>query len=91
MGRRQLEAELGQCTLWALGIVKESARTWTAPQTPGALRRTVPVSTMALPGSPEPNTRTLPSAWTSLDGGNVMHEAQEALETYKKKDANKGA
>ncbi|RPD65424.1 APG12-domain-containing protein [Lentinus tigrinus ALCF2SS1-7] len=44
---------------------------------------------MALPGSPEPHTRTLPSAWTSLDGGNVMHEAQEALETYKKKDANK--
>ncbi len=46
---------------------------------------------MALHGSPEPNARTLPSAWTSLDGGNVMHEAHEALETYKKKDVNKGA
>ncbi len=41
--------------------------------------------------SPEPNVRTLPSAWSSLDGGDVMHEAQEALETYKKKDASKGA
>ena len=46
---------------------------------------------MALPGSPEPNTRTLPSAWTSLDGGNIMQEAQEALDSYKKKDASKGA
>ena len=45
---------------------------------------------MALPGSPEPNTRTLPSAWTSLDGGNIMQEAQEALDSYKKKDASKG-
>ncbi|KAM5532116.1 hypothetical protein V8D89_014209 [Ganoderma adspersum] len=44
---------------------------------------------MALPGSPEPNTRTLPSAWTSLDGGNIMQEAQEALDSYKKKDASK--
>ena len=45
---------------------------------------------MALPGSPEPNTRTLPSASTSLDGGNIMEEAQVALDSYKKKDA-KGA
>ncbi|TBU31484.1 APG12-domain-containing protein [Dichomitus squalens] len=44
---------------------------------------------MALPGSPEANTRNLPSAWTSFSGGNVVQEAQEALETYKKKDANK--
>ena len=46
---------------------------------------------MALPGSPEPNIRTLPSAWTSLDGGNIMQEAQDALDSYKKKDASKGA
>ena len=46
---------------------------------------------MALAGTPEPPTRALPSAWTSLDGGNVVQEAQEALEAYKKKDANKGA
>ena len=46
---------------------------------------------MALPGSPDPHTRTLPSAWTSLDGGSVMQEAQDALEAYKKKDGNKGA
>ena len=46
---------------------------------------------MALSGSPEPNSRTLPSAWTSLDGRNIMQEAQEALDSYKKKDASKGA
>ncbi|KAI0371893.1 APG12-domain-containing protein [Pilatotrama ljubarskyi] len=39
--------------------------------------------------SPEPHTRTLPSAWTHTDGGSIMQEAQEALETYKKKDSNK--
>ncbi|KAI0746706.1 APG12-domain-containing protein [Daedaleopsis nitida] len=44
---------------------------------------------MALQGTLEPHTRTLPSAWTSLDGGSVMQEAQEALESYKKKDGNK--
>lgn len=49
------------------------------------------ITAMALAGTPEPPTRALPSAWTSLDGGNVVQEAQEALEAYKKKDANKGA
>ena len=46
---------------------------------------------MALPGSTDPPARTLPSAWISLDDGGVMQEAQDALETYKKKDPAKGA
>ena len=41
--------------------------------------------------SPEPHSRALPSAWTYSDGGNILQEAQEALENYKKKDGNKGA
>ncbi|KAH9849417.1 APG12-domain-containing protein [Lenzites betulinus] len=40
-------------------------------------------------GSPEPHVRALPSAWQYADGGSVLQEAQEALETYKKKDGNK--
>ncbi|KAH9919486.1 APG12-domain-containing protein [Epithele typhae] len=44
---------------------------------------------MALPGSPDPPSRTLPSVWTSIDGGHVMQEAQDALEAYKKKDGSK--
>ncbi|KAI0674251.1 APG12-domain-containing protein [Trametes maxima] len=39
--------------------------------------------------SPESHSRALPSAWTYTDGGSVLQEAQEALETYKKKDGNK--
>ncbi|OBZ73009.1 Ubiquitin-like protein ATG12 [Grifola frondosa] len=31
-------------------------------------------------------TRTIPSAWSSLDTGGVLPEAQEALDTYKQKD-----
>lgn len=42
-------------------------------------------------GSPEPHARALPSAWTYSDGGSTLQEAQEALDTYKKKDGNKGA
>ncbi|KAH9829824.1 ubiquitin-like autophagy protein Apg12-domain-containing protein [Rhodofomes roseus] len=33
--------------------------------------------------------RVLPSAWTSLDTAGSMQEAQDALETYRKKDPNK--
>ncbi|KAI0916217.1 Ubiquitin-like protein [Taiwanofungus camphoratus] len=40
-------------------------------------------------GSPEQQSRTLPSAWTSLDAAGTMQEAHEALETYKKKDSLK--
>lgn len=42
-------------------------------------------------GSPEPHARALPSAWTYSDGGSTLQEAQEALDSYKKKDGNKGA
>ncbi|CCM03456.1 uncharacterized protein FIBRA_05589 [Fibroporia radiculosa] len=38
-------------------------------------------------GSPSPSSQ--PSAWTTHDDGASMREAQEALETYKKKDAVK--
>ncbi len=41
-------------------------------------------------GSADVQTRTLPSAWTSLDNGTDMQEALEALDTYKKKDPSKG-
>ncbi|KAJ2983715.1 hypothetical protein NUW54_g10603 [Trametes sanguinea] len=45
---------------------------------------------MALPrASPEPHVRAIPSAWTHTDGGSMLQEAQEALDTYKKKDSNK--
>ncbi|KAH9950719.1 APG12-domain-containing protein [Amylocystis lapponica] len=40
-------------------------------------------------GSPEAHNRTLPPAWTSLDGPGTMQEATDALESYKKKDAAK--
>ncbi|THG93651.1 hypothetical protein EW026_g7643 [Hermanssonia centrifuga] len=40
-------------------------------------------------GSADVQTRTLPSAWTSLDNGTDMQEALEALDTYKKKDPSK--
>ncbi|EIW55776.1 APG12-domain-containing protein [Trametes versicolor FP-101664 SS1] len=40
-------------------------------------------------GSPEPHARALPSAWTYSDGGSTLQEAQEALDSYKKKDGNK--
>ena len=36
-------------------------------------------------------SRALPSAWTTPDTAGRMQEAQEALETYRKKDPNKGA
>ncbi|TCD67614.1 hypothetical protein EIP91_012179 [Steccherinum ochraceum] len=40
-------------------------------------------------GSPEPQSRTLPSSWTTGDAGANIQEALEALESYKKKDPNK--
>ena len=41
-------------------------------------------------GSPEPQSRTLPSVWTTGEAGANIQEALDALETYKKKDPNKG-
>ncbi|KAH8103337.1 APG12-domain-containing protein [Cristinia sonorae] len=40
-------------------------------------------------GSPETQTRSLPSVWTSGDANANIQEALEALESYKKKDPSK--
>ncbi|OCH88026.1 APG12-domain-containing protein [Obba rivulosa] len=40
-------------------------------------------------GSPEPQSRSLPPAWTAGDTVGNMQEVLEALETYKKKDPAK--
>lgn len=53
-------------------------------QTPGT-------TTMALTaGSPEAQTRALPSAWTSPESGPNFQDGLDALEIYKKKDPYKG-
>lgn len=41
-------------------------------------------------GTPDTNSRAIPSAWTAMDSGASIQEALEALETYKKKDGAKG-
>lgn len=54
--------------------------------------QTPETTTMALTaGSPEAQTRALPSAWTSPDsGGPSFQDGLDALEFYKKKDPYKG-
>ncbi len=105
VGNQEKDVGGGRSGLCVVGLCGSTqARNWTRfgsaiqsafPQAPSCMTgqralQTV-IADMALPGSPETNARSLPSAWTSLDGGNIMQEAQEALDSYKKKDASKGA